>query len=99
MATGGPAADGGRTGAVLYTRAGCQFCAAAKALLLKRGIPFEEIDVTGDAVALERLTERSGLSTLPQLFVDRRLVGGFEDIRRLDASGELASLLGGPGRR
>ena len=81
--------DKARTRPVLYTRAGCQFCAAAKALLAKRGIGFEEIDVTGDAEALERLAERSGLATLPQLFRDGEPLGGFEDIRRLDSSGEL----------
>jgi glutaredoxin 3 len=74
---------------ILYTRTGCQFCAAAKVLLNARGVAFAEVDVTTDDAARESLFQRSGLATLPQLFIDGELVGGFDEIRALARSGGL----------
>ena len=78
---------------LLYTEVGCRFCAAAKALLALRGFAFEEIDVTDDLAARQGLFERGGMATLAQLFVDGRLVGGFDEIRDLDRTGVLGHLL------
>jgi glutaredoxin 3 len=82
---------------VLYTRAGCQFCAAAKGLLGARGVVFVEVDLTTDGAAREKLVQRTGLATLPQLFIDGDLVGGFEEIRALHRSGELRRRVGASG--
>lgn len=80
-------------GVKIYTRAGCGYCARAMKLLLKKGISFEEIDVKSDA-ARARLAKRTGSTTVPQIFIGRKHVGGCDDLHALDKSGELDRLLG-----
>ena len=76
----------------VYTTAYCPFCDAAKRLLQQRGIPFEAIDVSDDAerAALKR---RTGWRTVPQIFLDEELVGGYQELAAMDATGELAKRL------
>lgn len=79
---------------VIYTTNYCPYCTGAKALLRSKNVAFEEIDVTFDAgrrAEMERLSKRR---TVPQIFVDGRAIGGYDDARRLDATGELDRLLG-----
>lgn len=79
----------------MYTTAYCPFCVRAKRLLQARGIPYEEIDVDGDDALRAQVVERSGRRTVPQIFIDGRSIGGFEELAALDASGELATLVRG----
>jgi len=83
---------------VVYTKNYCSFCHWAKSLLKSKGVEFEEIDITEDSVLQEEIRRRSGRRTVPQTFIDGQSVGGLEDLRRLDASGELDQLLGLPAR-
>ena len=78
---------------VLHTKDYCGFCARAKELLNSKGVEFTEIDVTHDAVLQAEMIKRSGRRTVPQIFIDGRHVGGFDDLAALDAAGRL-SLLG-----
>lgn len=77
----------------VYTTRICGYCFAAKRLLSKKGVPFEEIDVSDDPAARQWLVETSGQRTVPQIFVGDRAVGGYTDLRALDLSGELDALL------
>ena len=79
---------------VLYTKDYCGFCARAKELLNSKGVEFTEIDVTHDAVLQAEMIKRSGRRTVPQIFIDGRHVGGFDDLAALDAAGRLDPLLG-----
>ena len=79
---------------VIYTTNYCPFCASAKALLRTKHIDFEEIDITLDEHLREEVTRLSGRRTAPQIFIDGKSVGGFDDIKELDMSGELNRLLG-----
>ncbi|MBI2348427.1 MAG: glutaredoxin 3 [Deltaproteobacteria bacterium] len=79
---------------VIYTTNYCPFCTRAKALLRTKHIDFEEIDITLDERLREEVTRLSGRRTVPQIFIDGKSVGGFDDIRELDMSGELDRLLG-----
>ncbi len=79
---------------VIYTTKYCPFCTSAKALLRSKHIDFEEIDVTHDEHLREEVTRLSGRRTVPQIFVDGKSVGGFDDIKELDISGDLDRLLG-----
>lgn len=79
---------------VIYTTSYCPFCTRAKALLRSKQVDFEEIDVTRDERLREEVTRLSGRKTVPQIFIDGKPVGGFDDIKGLDASGELDRLLG-----
>ena len=79
---------------VIYTKEYCPFCRYAKALLRSKSVAFEEIDVTEDAELHEKIFRLSGRRTVPQIFIDDKPVGGFDEIRELDARGELDPLLG-----
>ena len=79
---------------VIYTTNHCPFCARAKALLRTKHIDFEEIDITLDEHLREEVTRLSGRRTVPQIFIDGKSLGGFDDIKELDMSGELDRLLG-----
>ena len=81
----------------IYTTTYCGYCVRAKRLLGERGIPYEEIDVTGDDEARQWLVrETGGRRTVPQIFINGKAIGGFVELRDLDKRGELQSLLETP---
>ncbi|MBX3213496.1 MAG: glutaredoxin 3 [Labilithrix sp.] len=73
----------------LYTTLICPYCVRAKLLLKGRGIAFEEIDVSGDPEKRSWLVETTGRRTVPQIFIGDEPIGGFDELRALDRSGEL----------
>jgi glutaredoxin 3 len=78
---------------VIYTTSYCPYCFGAKRLLQEKQIEFEEIDVTRDPTRraeMERLSQRR---TVPQIFINDKPIGGFDDARYLDSTGELDKLL------
>jgi glutaredoxin 3 len=78
----------------IYTTDYCGFCRRAKELLQRKGVPFEEVDVTGDDEARAQLVEMSGgLRTVPQIFIGDTHVGGYTDLARLDTEGRLDAML------
>jgi glutaredoxin 3 len=79
----------------IYTRQWCGYCVAAERLLTTKGVAFEKIDCTGDRDQRDWLAEVTGRTTVPQVFIDGRSVGGYDDLRELDRSGELDRLLAG----
>jgi len=80
----------------IYTTPRCAFCLRAKDYLRSQGVPDEEVDVTGDDEARERLVERAnGQRTIPQIFVGEVHVGGYTDLVRLDREGRFRPLLAG----
>ena len=79
---------------VMYKTLVCPFCNMAGALLRKKGVSWREIDVTHDASLRQDMEKRSGRRTVPQIFIDDRNVGGYDDLARLDRAGELDGLLG-----
>jgi glutaredoxin 3 len=78
----------------IYTTRMCGYCVAAKRLLSARGIPYEEIDVTGDDDKRAWLVEVTKRRTVPQIFIGEEAIGGYDDLAELDRSGELAQKLG-----
>ena len=78
----------------IYTKGWCPYCSAAKDLLRRKGAAFEEIDVERVAGArAEMIQKAGGRSTVPQIFVGQRHVGGCDDLYALDGRGELEALL------
>lgn len=77
----------------IYTKATCPFCHRAKALLNSKGASFQELPIDGDAAKREVMIERSGRTTVPQIFIDSQHIGGCDDLYALDARGGLDSLL------
>lgn len=80
----------------IYTQFMCPYCARAEALLTRKGASYDEIDVTMDAPRRAEMRERSGGRTsVPQVFIDGRHIGGSDDLAALDAAGGLDPLLAG----
>lgn len=77
----------------IYTTPICPYCARAKALLTRKGVEFEEVDVYMDAAARKEMMEKSGRRTVPQIFIGDRHIGGCDDLHALDAEGGLDPLL------
>ncbi len=78
----------------IYSKDWCPYCAKAKALLRSEGIGYEEVDITEDPEQEQEMVSRSGRRTVPQLFLDGRSLGGYDDLARLHGEGLLKSLLG-----
>jgi alkyl hydroperoxide reductase subunit F len=73
----------------VYSKQWCPFCAKAKALLRSKALAYREIDVTDDEDLQREMIERSGRRSVPEIFIDGELVGGYDDLAHLNASGEL----------
>lgn len=79
----------------LYTKAFCGYCFRAKALLDGKGVDFVEYDITAGGPKRQEMLDRSGgRSTVPQIFIDDRHIGGCDDLVALDRRGALDPLLG-----
>ena len=78
----------------IYSREWCPYCAKTKALLRAKGLEWRELDVTRNKELQREMLERSGRRTVPEIFVDGELLGGYDNLARLNASGELDGLLG-----
>ena len=74
----------------VYTTDYCPYCTRAKALLDRRGIPYEEIDVSNDPDKRAWLVKTTGRRTVPQIFIHGEPVGGSDELHELDRKGELA---------
>ena len=80
----------------IYTKSYCPYCHRAKELLSIKGIPFVEHDVTSDGALEQQMRERSGRTTVPQIFIDDKHIGGCDDLFALDEAGGLDPILKQP---
>ncbi|MGN6375088.1 MAG: glutaredoxin 3 [Sphingomonas sp.] len=78
----------------LYTKAFCPYCVRAKSLLKSKGVAYDEYDITmGGPKRAEMIQRANGGSTVPQIFIDDRHVGGSDDLAALERAGKLDALL------
>jgi glutaredoxin 3 len=78
----------------IYTTNACGYCFRAKALLAKKGVKFNEIDVSYDRAMRAKMSERAGgRTTVPQIFIGSQHVGGCDDLYDLERAGKLDPLL------
>jgi glutaredoxin 3 len=77
----------------IYTTTYCGYCVRAKDLLTRKGVKYEELDVTGDDEMRAKLVEMSGQRTVPQIWIGETHVGGYSDLARLDSEGRLDPML------
>ena len=78
----------------MYSGPLCNFCEAAKRLLLRNNLEFKEIDIsTKDGLREEMIKKSNGKRTIPQIFFDNFHVGGYVELRELEKKGELIKLL------
>ena len=76
----------------VFTTEPCGYCRTAKALLDRRGIPFEEINLSKDAEGRSELVTRTGMMTFPQVIIDGQPLGGFQELAAADRAGRLTDL-------
>lgn len=82
------------TNVIIYTRAMCGYCSAAKSLLDRKGITYNEHDATFDQALRKEMMQRAhGASTFPQIFIGDIHVGGFDQMNALERAGKLDALL------
>jgi len=78
----------------IYTKAFCPYCSRAMHLLAQKGIEPIEYDITmGGPKRTEMLERADGRSTVPQIFIDDRHIGGSDDLAALEHAGDLDALL------
>lgn len=78
----------------IYTKAFCPYCTRALRLLGEKGVAPEEHDITmGGPRRAEMVQRAGGKTTVPQVFIDGRHIGGSDDLHALDRRGELDPLL------
>ncbi len=78
---------------IVYTTRHCPYCVRAKRLLQNKGVEFEEVDVGHDDEMRAKMIKTSGRRTVPQIFIDDKPIGGFDELHALDQGGELDRLL------
>jgi glutaredoxin 3 len=81
----------------IFTTAWCGYCTAALRFLREKGVAFEQVDAE-DPKTRRWLREVTGRTSVPQVFIDGTPVGGYTDIRALDARGDLDRMLVGCSR-
>lgn len=81
------------TPVTIYTRSLCPYCEGAIELLLERQIEFTNISIDDDDIMSKSLRDQTGQLTVPQIWIQGEHVGGYTDLFRLSASGELEKLL------
>ena len=78
----------------VYSGPMCNFCDAAKRLLLRNNLNYNEIDISTKEGLRDEMTKRAnGRRTIPQIFFDDYHVGGYQELRELEKSGKLISSL------
>jgi glutaredoxin 3 len=80
----------------VYTTKICPYCVRAKAVLAKRGITYEEVDVSSDPATRDWLIKTTGRKTVPQIFIAGDPIGGSDELVELDRAGELVKRVFGP---
>jgi glutaredoxin 3 len=79
---------------VMYTTSWCPYCERARRLLTAKNVSFSEIDIESAAEKRAEMRNRSGRTSVPQIFIGDHHVGGSDDLHALDDAGKLDSLLG-----
>jgi glutaredoxin 3 len=83
----------------IYTTRYCPYCTSEKALLKRKGVDFNEIDLTGNGSLRAEMIERTnGRMTVPQIFIGDVYIGGCDDLHVLERAGELDRLLATEGQ-
>jgi GrxC family glutaredoxin len=78
----------------IYTTDYCPYCKKAKSLLAQLGLDFQEIDISSNEdEAMDNLIKKTGMSTVPQIFINDKFIGGCDDLFELQKTGKLQELL------
>lgn len=79
----------------MYATASCPYCVRARRLLERKGVRYDEYLVDADPSLRPTMVSRAnGRTSVPQIFIDERHIGGYDDMAALDLDGNLDPLLG-----
>ena len=78
---------------LMYATDWCGYCARARALLTRKGVAFEEIDIDVVPGAYEEMRAKSGRSSVPQILIDGQPIGGCDELLALESDGRLDAML------
>lgn len=78
---------------IIYSKATCSYCRAAKKLLDNKLIPYKNIDITFNKELHRKLEKETGQSTVPYIFIKKRFIGGYSQLKPLEQDGELLKLI------
>jgi len=73
----------------LYTKAYCSYCYAAKNLLTRRGLAYEEIEISGNFKVEQEMRNLTGGTTVPQILINGMPIGGYAELVEQDLEGKL----------
>jgi glutaredoxin 3 len=76
----------------IFTTDPCGFCRVAKSLLEKRNVPFSEVNLAKDPSGRTELVRMTGMMTFPQVVIDGKPIGGYQELLQADRAGRLAAL-------
>jgi glutaredoxin 3 len=79
----------------IYSSEHCPYCTAARMLLKKKGLGYEDLLITQDPARRAEMERLTGRRKVPQIFIDDRPIGGFDELYTLEQSGELDRILAG----
>ena len=78
---------------IVYSASYCPYCVRAKDLLARKGVAYQEIRVDEEPEIREEMVRKSGRMTVPQIFINDKPIGGFDDLYALEQKGQLNQLL------
>ena len=78
---------------LMYSSSSCGFCGAARMLLTRKGVAFEDVLIDNNAEKRAEMLTRTNKTSVPQIFVRDQHVGGFDELNALNLSGDLDTLL------
>lgn len=78
---------------LIYSKTYCPFCDRAKALFKSKNVSYEEVMVDDKPELYSELKQKTGMMTVPQIFINDQLVGGYTDLAALDQKGALDTML------
>ncbi|MEP6389824.1 MAG: glutaredoxin 3 [Halioglobus sp.] len=77
----------------MYSTRFCPFCMRARSLLDSKKVAYTDIGVDGQPALRQEMSALSGRNTVPQIWIGKRHVGGYDDLARLERQGQLDELL------
>lgn len=78
---------------IIYSTDYCPFCIRAKKLLKSKNLEFKEVNLSSNPDELIKLKQKTGMQTVPQIFIKDNLIGGFQELYALEQKGELDKLV------
>lgn len=82
----------------VYSTDYCPYCDRAKRFLKSEGIPFEDLNISGDNEMRMKLVELTGMRTVPQIFIGEKSIGGYDDMMALEKVGKFREILESEGK-